>query len=85
VIWRKPRVGLEDVDSQEDLVVVLGIVCETIQGREVGVRWYLVVEDGVGSFKEVLFAVRQGSHATPNAESRDLFHPSVNIHVPHTS
>jgi hypothetical protein len=49
--------------------------------------WF-VVEDGVGSFKEVLFAVRQGtsgSHATLNAEARDSFHPSVNIHVPHTS
>jgi hypothetical protein len=76
-------------------VVVIEIVCATVQGREVGVRWWFVVrgswfvvEDGVRSFKEVLFAVRQGtlcSHATPNAEARDSFHSSVNIHVPPTS
>jgi hypothetical protein len=80
---------LEVASSQDDLVVVLEIVCATVQDREVGFRWWFVVEDGVKSFKEVLFAVRQGtsgSHATPNnAEARDSFHPSVNIHVPHTS
>jgi hypothetical protein len=72
---------LEVASSQEDLVVVLENVCATVQGREVGVRWWFV-----GSWwKTGSKALRKCCYATPNAEARDSFHPSVNIHVPHTS